>query len=347
MQNLPLISVIVPIYNVAPWLPRCLDSIVGQTYKNLEIILIDDGSTDNSLEICQTYGAKDTRIKIIHQENKGVSAARNAGLDAATGEFIAFCDPDDWLSINAYETLFDLYQQSGADICWGNVAYCYADAHPVPEQKLISPKDALRIELDELLLTHFLHVWTELYTRRLIAKGLRFDTSYSCGEDLDFIFQAAKRANFIASTEKTVYFYQVRMDSVSHAPNLLRCIQSSAIYKKIYQESLLLGLPLSLKKIQREFINSQCILFVALLLYDKNNVYLKLCQQLTHALRKNLREILFNPQMSLAGKMFLMISLLFPRITRYLFQQPYFYKKLCSEFQKRFCQHPTRKIYDE
>ena len=95
MSDSPLISVIIPVYNVEKYLHRCLDSVIEQTYKNLEVILIDDGSTDHSGEICDDYAAKDVRIHVIHQENQGVSAARNKGLDNVKGEYITFVDSDD------------------------------------------------------------------------------------------------------------------------------------------------------------------------------------------------------------------------------------------------------------
>ena len=99
------ISVIVPVYNVEQYLPQCLDSIINQTYKNLEIICVDDGSPDNSGKILDEYAKKDKRIKVIHQENQGVSVARNTGLDNATGKYIGFVDPDDWIEADYYETL--------------------------------------------------------------------------------------------------------------------------------------------------------------------------------------------------------------------------------------------------
>ena len=104
-----LISVIVPVYNVEKYLRQCLDSIINQTYRNLEIILVDDGSTDSSGIICDEYAQIDARIKVIHKENGGLSSARNAGLDVCTsgGDFIAFVDSDDWLEPDMYERLYE------------------------------------------------------------------------------------------------------------------------------------------------------------------------------------------------------------------------------------------------
>ena len=106
MEAQPLITVIVPVYNVEKYLRRCLDSIIGQTYQNLEILCIDDGSIDNSGVICEQYAARDARIKVIHQENQGLSTARNRGLDAAEGEYIAFVDSDDYILEDMFERLY-------------------------------------------------------------------------------------------------------------------------------------------------------------------------------------------------------------------------------------------------
>ena len=112
------ISVIVPVYNVEYYLKQCLDSIVNQTYRNLEIILVDDGSTDSSGDICDEYAQIDARIKVIHKENGGVSSARNAALDLCTpgGDLVAFVDSDDWLELNMYETLLEQIYLYNADI---------------------------------------------------------------------------------------------------------------------------------------------------------------------------------------------------------------------------------------
>ena len=106
-----MLSVIVPVYNVEAYLPRCVDSILAQSYSNLEVILVDDGAKDASGAICDAYAAKDPRVKVIHKENGGLSSARNAGLDIALGEYIAFVDSDDWIEPDAYQHLLEVMER--------------------------------------------------------------------------------------------------------------------------------------------------------------------------------------------------------------------------------------------
>ena len=115
MQD-PLISVIIPVYNVAPYLREAVDSAINQTYRNLEIIMVDDGSTDGSGDICDEYASRDPRITVIHQKNCGSSSARNAGLDRATGEYIAFLDSDDAYDLSFIRTMIDVAFRENSDI---------------------------------------------------------------------------------------------------------------------------------------------------------------------------------------------------------------------------------------
>ena len=112
----PLISVIVPIYNAEQYIDRCIKSILKQTYSNLEVLLIDDGSSDGSSSICKQYELSDNRVHYYHQHNSGVSAARNKGLDIAKGEYIGFCDADDWIESDMYEVLYSMINSSQSDI---------------------------------------------------------------------------------------------------------------------------------------------------------------------------------------------------------------------------------------
>ena len=123
----PLISVIVPVYRVEAYLERCVKSILSQTYKNLEVILVDDGSPDQCPAICDACAEKDARVKVIHQENKGLSGARNAGINAASGEYLAFVDSDDYVSPHFIEELYQLLQDTGCAIGQCRFSYVKGD----------------------------------------------------------------------------------------------------------------------------------------------------------------------------------------------------------------------------
>src|SRR5919199_728512 len=118
---MPRVSVVVPIYNVEPYLRSCLDSLAAQTYTDLEVVMVNDGSTDRSAEIADAFSARDPRFRLLEQPNRGLSAARNTGIDAASGEFLAFVDSDDIVAPAAYELLVGALDASGSDLATGNV----------------------------------------------------------------------------------------------------------------------------------------------------------------------------------------------------------------------------------
>ena len=138
-MDLPLISIIIPVYNAEQYLQRCLDSIINQTYRNLEIICIDDGSTDSSGAICDDNRSKDSRIRVVHQTNKGLSAARNKGLDIARGEYIAFIDSDDYVEREMYEKMLQAALLHHVDVCVCQWQYEFADGRQVVDTKKIDP----------------------------------------------------------------------------------------------------------------------------------------------------------------------------------------------------------------
>lgn len=120
---MPALSIVLPVYNVDPYVNACLNSIVVQTFRDFECILVDDGSTDFSGVICDSWARKDSRFKVIHQENAGVSAARNVGIEAATAPFLAFIDPDDYISPNYFEALVSDLRRVGADVAVAHIRY--------------------------------------------------------------------------------------------------------------------------------------------------------------------------------------------------------------------------------
>lgn len=208
-----LVSVIVPVYNVEIFIKKCLNSIVNQTYKNLEIILIDDGSSDNSGKICDEYAAKDKRIKIIHKINGGVSSARNAGLDIANGDYIGFIDPDDYISENMYEILLDEMKSGDFDIVECNYYRVYEDGAQLKKEN----KDAVYTGYKDIwyaALTDYLFcgMCNKLIKKSVIG-DLRFNTDYKISEDMLFFFECAKNGNKLKFINKPLYYYFQREDS--------------------------------------------------------------------------------------------------------------------------------------
>jgi glycosyltransferase involved in cell wall biosynthesis len=214
----PLISIIVPVYNVEKYLSKCLDSIVNQTYKNLEIILIDDGSTDNSGDICDEYANKDNRIKVIHKSNGGISDARNKGLDIAKGEYIGFVDSDDYIAEDMYEYLYNFVIENDLD-----VAMC-ASCN-VYQGKIIYHKNFESIILDKkekIIENIFINpsggsavsVWGKLFKYNVI-KDIRFDFGKTC-EDVYFVLKWIENTNKFGRCDKAKYYYVQREGSITH-----------------------------------------------------------------------------------------------------------------------------------
>ncbi|MDR1027734.1 MAG: glycosyltransferase [Rickettsiales bacterium] len=205
----PKVSVIVPVYNVAPYLARCLDSLVGQTLGDIEIICVDDKSTDNSLAILREYAARDARIKIIAlPENGGVANARNAGLAAASGEYIGFVDSDDFVDAAFYERLWSRARDFNADIAKGSAVRLDADGR---ETRYGPAFD--RIQDNKAWFSYAM--WSAIYRRAMLdEKGIRFPVGIQIGEDTLFLMKAVLSANGVAPCVAARYHYVARSGSL-------------------------------------------------------------------------------------------------------------------------------------
>lgn len=220
MQTEPLISVIVPVYNVAPYLEIALDSIRYQSYQNLEIILINDGSTDDSSSICKKYLNQDLRFKYIYQENAGLSAARNTGIAAASGEYITFVDSDDWLDTSAIEILYRNLKKYDADIAAGNYNM-YNDSKQEFSFKVFDSDYREQVYVDKEIMYQFAKqemkdmAWActmmKLYKMDLFA-GLRFPLGKNV-EDNFVIYKVFLKAKRVVHVEKAIYWYRVGRES--------------------------------------------------------------------------------------------------------------------------------------
>lgn len=235
------ISVIVPIYNCEDFLSACLDSILSQTYSDLQVILVDDGSTDKSAEICDQYAMQDARVCVFHQENKGVSSARNLGLHAAIGELVSFVDSDDTLEPDMFELLVRTMQHHHADI-----SHCGFNRvengviRPIYDSKqtmLQTSEEAIRCLLTGKFFTGSL--WNKLF-KKSILEGLFFCEELRINEDILFGFEAFKRAKQIVFSDFAKYNYMIRGGNSACfiTPDEKKLKDSMRVNRYMYEELL-------------------------------------------------------------------------------------------------------------
>lgn len=208
------ISIIIPVYNVEKYLVACIESIIHQTYQNLEIILVNDGSTDNSPQICDAYVQKDARIKVIHKKNGGLSDARNAGYAEVTGEYMAFVDSDDMIAANCYRTLLQISTELKADIVECGFLKFKSENELNKLESTIIIEDFDTEKALELLMKEQLKqvVWNKLYKTNAINK-LLFEKG-KIHEDEFWTYKVFANANKIVKTSQVLYFYRQQHESI-------------------------------------------------------------------------------------------------------------------------------------
>jgi glycosyltransferase involved in cell wall biosynthesis len=213
----PKVSIIIPIYNVEEFLACCLESVLNQTLKEIEIICVNDGSTDNSLEILEGFAVKDDRVVVISQKNKGLGATRNIALLIAKGEYIGFVDSDDWVELNFFESLYNTAKKYDADIACGNIV-----------RKYPSSKTSKRLDIKGEKLYYYpsekyriteaprrCYAWNKIYKRSEIeAHGVRFlEKAYF--EDVAFTIRALYYLTTLVTVPESTYFYRVNYKSIT------------------------------------------------------------------------------------------------------------------------------------
>lgn len=211
------ISVIVPVYNVADYLPACMESILGQNYSNLEIILIDDGSTDSSGAICDSFASKDSRVHVIHQVNAGAAAAKNAGLRIASGEYLSFVDSDDTLEPGAYRHMVNLLEKNSADAVQCSFREVFTDE----TIDYVVLEDVCTFTTQEYLKRYTIDwtcclLWDKLYKRRLFD-DIFFEEGHIVDDEF-FTYQGMMNAKKIVHDPAIVYNYRKRRSSVTSRP---------------------------------------------------------------------------------------------------------------------------------
>ncbi len=214
-ENSPLISIIVPVYNVEKYLPKCMDSIINQTLKDIEIICINDGTKDNSLEILNQYAKKDKRIKVISQPNSGLGSTRNNGIPLAKGKYISFIDSDDWIDYDFYEKLYEASNDD--DIVMTTNIIDYYENKPIKYKKnenIIKNNSSMKIKKQLILKTGV--CWNKIYRRDFLIKNdIKFYPKNNLIEDNYFTTKAYILASSIKEINNTNYYYRRRDNSMS------------------------------------------------------------------------------------------------------------------------------------
>lgn len=248
-----VISVIIPVYNVQTYVAQCIDSILSQNYEKLEIILVDDGSTDHSGEICDGYAERDDRIVVIHQKNGGAAAAKNTGLRAATGEYLSFVDSDDYLEPGAYDHMVKILMEYQADAVQCAIRDVYQDTM---QDQIVKP--GRKVWSTEEYIEQYLYDWTcglmtdKLYRRKLFSgiffeEGNRIDDEY-------FTYQGMMNAACIVSDDRIIYNYRRRASSVMYSPESQQRIAYDRVdFMAKRRKNVIQRFPQLRKKYDRDF----------------------------------------------------------------------------------------------
>lgn len=215
----PLVSVIVPVYNTEAYIAKCLDSLLAQSYNNIEIMVVDDGSTDGSREICDDYEEKDIRVKVIHKTNGGLSSARNVGLFKVKGDYISFVDSDDYVAKTYIEDLLKLIKDNDADISICGILAVNEVGNPIKENKF--REDTKSYSSEEAMICQFYqrgignHACGKLYSKKCFEE-VRFPEN-RIYEDLATVYKFFSKAERIVKNEKPLYYYLQRQASIMHS----------------------------------------------------------------------------------------------------------------------------------
>lgn len=219
-----LISIIVPVYKVERYLDKCVESILNQTYKNIEVILVDDGSPDNCPQMCDEWAQKDARIKVVHKKNGGLSAARNTGMSIAKGDYIGFVDSDDYIDVHMYEKLLDALLETNSDMAICNYIFLKEDGNKVDGAKdspiideILNRKQAyMKLDMYKSNYWYYVTAVNKLYKRKIFAKQKFVEGKIN--EDEFSIHHFMQECNQIVTIQDVLYFYIQHDNTIMTAP---------------------------------------------------------------------------------------------------------------------------------
>lgn len=315
-MNEELISVIVPIYNVEKYLRKCIDSILNQSYANLEVILVDDGSPDQCPEICDVFAVQDSRVKVIHKKNGGLSDARNAGIDIAKGDYITFVDSDDFLKKSAIELLFRSLIKNKCDIstCRYEVVYednFYGQDNFENQELVLSAQDAME---DMLYQEHTTNsAWAKLYKIELF-NGIRYPKG-KLYEDLGTTYKLFDRANKIVFNSSQEYYYLQRKESIISSP-FSKSRMDGLYFATEQLDYVVMNMP--------ELVNAaRARLFVEATLIQKSipdSQYKKENRECSNVIKQNRLPVILNSKVGAGYRLYGILSYVHPMLPIYLLQ---------------------------
>ena len=294
-MNGKLVSIIVPVYNVENYLEQCIYSAVSQTYKNIEVILVDDGSTDKSGMICDNYAAKDTRVIVIHKKNGGPSSARNAGIEKSKGDFIYFLDSDDFIAENTIATYVQYLEQFDADVFQGSVRYFYdiaEEQNAINRENLqvevFNTKQALEMMMLDDKLCH--NAAGSLFKAKLYEK-IRFPDGVLY-EDLATTFYVVKEANKILYCDDKRYYYRKRKGSIMNSPVKEKNMVLLDIVDRVMGDMVKFS-----SSLEKPALRKQVVTYLKMyssILYSGKNAFPKERDRINSFIKKNGMKFLFS-----------------------------------------------------
>lgn len=319
MKKQELISVIIPVYNIEAYLPKCLETVAAQSYQNLEIILVDDSSTDNSWNICQTFAMRDSRAITIQQQKGGPSVARNTGKRVAKGDYIMFVDGDDYMHVDAIKILYEaINKEDGYDMAIFDAKVTELLDKDIYVQGENKKTVLFQRELIENMFNHkddivFNYLWNKLYRRKQI-EDLWFN-SYTISEDLDFNFRVYLRTRKAVWVHRVLYYYVQRVGSVVHQSNV-NCIYYQCISSILYHNYM--NLSPSIRRIYGHYLLKSLYRKLVSLKTKNNDKQKTIIQQYRKYKKDTRRAYWLCRQIPLYEKVGVTILLYCPILTRML-----------------------------
>lgn len=312
------ISIVIPVYNVVKYLQDCVSSLLCQTYQNFEIILVDDGSTDGSAELCDKLRERDARIVVVHQNNSGVSSARNKGIEVSTGQFIMFMDSDDWLEKDALDGLLCKLLQSKADICFANKYFKDQNSLLIATDYVNDCSEPTSIAIQQHLKHHFISSpWLSLARN---TKKVYFDCEVHIMEDWEYNFRLLASFHTFVMYDKAFYHYRTVGTSASKSPVSKRKLSCFLIPDKVRHFVHENMLPF---EAEAKYV-SVFLTYMMLVNYTSAGVQTK---EDFDAIKKQARSILlytlFSPFASLNNKVSILSGAISPKLFALLFTRKY------------------------